>query len=356
MSQGVSVIDLFCGVGGLTRGVIDAGLQVRAGVDVDFSCRYAYETNNRPAVFIERDIQDRFLPDILEGIYGLTDLRVMIGCAPCQPFSSHTQKYKQYNRPGLRNLLYHFASLVERVQVDVIAMENVARVMTQPQYSDFISYIKMLGFNVWATSIECSQYGIPQRRFRLVLLASRLGPIHLCAPQGIMRRTVRDAIGHLEPILAGDKSSKDPLHISRGLSPLNLERIRASLPGGTWKDWDYNLRLNCHRRTSGQTYTSVYTRMKWDDPSPTITTQFHSFGTGRFGHPEQDRALSLREGALLQTFPEDYQFVSPNLFSEGVSMTKVGTQIGNAVPVQLAQVIGKSISHHLNKHGFKMDF
>jgi DNA (cytosine-5)-methyltransferase 1 len=351
MSRGVSVIDLFCGVGGLTRGMQDAGLPVLAGVDLDPNCRYPYEANNDHAVFIERDIQHPMLPEILEAIYGRSDLRVLIGCAPCQPFSTHTQKNKASNTTGVKNLLYTFADMVRAVQADVISMENVARVMQQVQFKDFVQYLQNLGFHVWAKSVNCMGYGVPQIRRRLVLLASKLGPIELFPPTHQEHKTVRDTISHLEPIPAGGISGIDPLHRARGLSALNMKRMQHSEPGGTWLDWDEEMRVKCHQRSSGQSYTSVYTRMTWDAPAPTITTQFHSFGTGRFGHPEQHRALSLREGALLQTFPHDYKFVDPRLDGNAISMTKVGIQIGNAVPVRLAQAVGQSILGHLAEHG-----
>jgi DNA (cytosine-5)-methyltransferase 1 len=155
------------------------------------------------------------------------------------------------------------------------------------------------------------------------------------------------AIGHLPELEAGKVSSVDVLHYSSSLSPLNLRRIRASRPGGTWRDWDRELVAACHRKKKGKTYPSVYGRMAWDSPSPTITTQFFGFGNGRFGHPEQNRAISLREGAVLQTFPCDYQFVEPG----GVYRFKtIGRLIGNAVPVRLGEVIGKSIEMHLGKY------
>jgi DNA (cytosine-5)-methyltransferase 1 len=137
---------------------------------------------------------------------------------------------------------------------------------------------------------------------------------------------------------------KDSLHVSSHLSEQNLERIQASKPGGSWKDWDEDLRASCHRIKSGKTYGSVYGRMEWNKPAPTITTQFYGFGNGRFGHPTQDRAISIREGALLQTFPKGYKFVAPK---EDVKIKELGRHIGNAVPPRLGQIIARSIKMHL---------
>ena len=249
--------------------------------------------------------------------------------------------------------MYRFAEIISLTRADIVDMENVARVMDHAQFKDFGQYLKSMGFNIWAQPINCKDYGIPQNRRRLVLLASRLGNIELLPSPHTKPVTVRETISQLESISAGGISTKDPLHRSRKLSKLNLERIQQSLPGGTWLDWDYDMRLRCHKRASGQSYTSVYTRMKWDEPAPTITTQFHTFGTGRFGHPVQDRALSLREGALLQTFPEDYKFYNPKLDEKDISLTKIGLHIGNAVPVKLGKVIGESIIEHVAEYGIK---
>ena len=158
--------------------------------------------------------------------------------------------------------------------------------------------------------------------------------------------TVREAIAGLPPLKAGEVCVSDPLHQASELSPLNLKRIRASKPGGSWKDWNDDLVADCHKKSSGKTYPSVYGRMSWDEPSPTMTTQYYGFGNGRFGHPEQNRAISLREGAILQSFPRYYKFVPKN----GEIYRKViGRLIGNAVPVKLGEAIGKSIVRHVEE-------
>jgi len=157
-------------------------------------------------------------------------------------------------------------------------------------------------------------------------------------------QTVRQAIGHLRPLEAGEATSGDKLHMSAKLSEKNLQRIRISKPGGTWRDWPEYLIADCHRADSGQTYPGVYARMEWDKPAPTMTTQCFGFGNGRFGHPEQDRAISLREAAILQSFPRDYAFIP----EEGeVSFKVMGRLIGNAVPVNLGRAIARSIKNHL---------
>jgi len=195
--------------------------------------------------------------------------------------------------------------------------------------------------------LNCAKYGLPQNRRRLVLLASKFGDIRLLEPKEFTRntnKTVQETIGTLEPIEAGSSSSTDPLHKSAALSELNLKRIKASIPGGTWRDWPKRLVADCHKKKSGKTYSSVYGRMKWEEASPAITTQFMGFGNGRFGHPEQNRGLSLREGAMLQGFPKNYKFVKKG---DRPTNKVIGRLVGNAVPVTLGHLIGKSIIKHV---------
>jgi DNA (cytosine-5)-methyltransferase 1 len=155
---------------------------------------------------------------------------------------------------------------------------------------------------------------------------------------------LKDAIGSLPPVESGEVCKSDPLHRTTKLSELNLQRIKASVPNGTWQDWDESLQLTCHKKGTGKSYQSVYGRMAWNEPSSTITTQFYNFGTGRFGHPTQNRALTIREAAILQTFPKDYKFYEND---NEVFIKRLGVHIGNAVPVDLGYVIGKSIVAHL---------
>ena len=183
-------------------------------------------------------------------------------------------------------------------------------------------------------------------RSRLVLIATLHGnpvfpkPTH--SPDEY--ESVHDAIGVMPALADGAIDSRDPLHRASSLSTINLERIRASTPGGTWRDWPASLVAQCHKRPSGKGYASIYGRMAWTDPAPTITTQFYGFGNGRFGHPDQDRAVSLREGAMLQSFPEDYRFIPPD---QQIYFKRVGRMIGNAVPVLLSRAIARSIKRHI---------
>lgn len=337
----IKCVDLFCGVGGLTHGFVLEGLSVVAGVDVDPMCRYPFEVNNG-ARFIECDIEKLSSGELNE-LYEGALVRVLAGCAPCQPFSNYATRYGRQDDKKW-GLLYEFSRLTVESIPDVISMENVATVVKHSVFNDFVDTLMRLGYQVSYQVVNSSLYGVPQNRQRMVLLASRHGNIELIPPSKGKTLTVRDAIYHLPKLSAGDSDPDDPLHVACKLSEKNLQRIRASKPGGSWRDWPEHLVADCHRNPSGQTYPSVYGRMEWDKPAPTMTTQCHGYGNGRFGHPEQDRAISLREAAILQSFPKAYDFVPRN---GEISFSTLGRLIGNAVPVELGRAIARSIKRHL---------
>lgn len=339
-----ALIDVFCGIGGLTHGFVKEKFKVIAGIDVDDSCRYAFENNNG-AKFLKKDIAEINADEVLS-LYSDAEVKILVGCAPCQPFSKYTNR-KTEDRKW--SLLYKFGDLVKDIKPEVISMENVPELVNfkrYPVYQDFVTLLENSGYDVTSYFVYCPDYGIPQTRTRLVLFASRFGKINILKKthNKAKYKTVRDAISHLEPIGAGEVSEKDSLHRSAGLSELNMIRIRSTPEGGSWKDWDDELVLECHKKATGKSYASIYGRMRWDDLSPTITTQFMGYGNGRFGHPEQDRAISLREAALLQSFPKYYDFIEPNT---KVFVGTIARHIGNAVPYRLGRVIARSIKKHL---------
>ena len=342
-----SVVDVFCGVGGLSHGFVQEGFDVRAGIDVEGSCRYAYEHNNR-ALFIERNVTD-LTACAVNKLFAAGQPRILVGCAPCQPFSTYSQKRSDEKW----RLLCEFARLVYEVKPDVVSMENVPRLISFDNgklFDEFVSMLEKGGYFVQWNVVDCADYGVPQTRKRLVVLASCVGPIELVPPTHApsVHLTVRHAIGGLPPIAAGEYDAEDPLHYASRLSDTNLARIRAARPGASWDDWDPALVAECHRRHTGRWYRSVYGRMRWDAPAPTITTQCNGFGNGRFGHPDQDRAISLREAAQLQTFPPDYEFFDP---ARRWFVSAVARWIGNAVPVALARAVARSVERALADHG-----
>lgn len=338
----VRCVDLFCGVGGLTHGLIRGGIRVAAGFDIDEQCRFAYEANN-DSVFLRRDVRSLTAQDLVPH-FRSASIRLLAGCAPCQSFSTYSRIGRSERSDNLWPLLKEFGRLVRDVEPDLVTMENVPQLLNHSVFEDFL--LDLAGYNLTHEIVECALYGVPQTRRRLVLLASRFGPIRLLrpdewnAPQG----TVREAIATYPRLEAGESDPHDSLHAACRLSDINLRRIRASKPGGTWRDWDRSLLAPCHRRETGATFPSVYGRMSWDEPSPTITTQCFGYGNGRFGHPEQDRAITLREAATLQTFPSDYTFLGPK---DRVRYQVLGRLIGNAVPVKIGELIARSVHSHV---------
>ena len=341
----VYAVDLFCGAGGLTHGLEKAGIDVSLGVDVDQACEFPYTRNNQ-AKFLLKSVEDLKSQDI-EKMFPKNGIHLLAGCAPCQTFSTYNQKATSADDRWW--LLNQFARLVKELTPHLVTMENVPRLILRDVFKQFVNDLQSARYHVTYGIVNCADYGIPQQRQRLVLLASRLGPISLLTPSefGAELSTVREKIGDLPPLEAGEIDKADPLHQASALTRINMSRIKASRPGGTWREWEKTLVADCHKKRTGKTYPSVYGRMSWDEPAPTITTQFFGFGNGRFGHPEQDRAISLREGAILQSFPRDYVFVTSD---EPVYKKSLGRLIGNAVPVQLGKVIGLSILEHVESH------
>jgi DNA (cytosine-5)-methyltransferase 1 len=343
----MKAIDLFCGAGGLTHGFLKEKIDVVAGYDIEPACRFAYTHNNR-APFIEADISKVSGTD-LNSYWSKKDIRILAGCAPCQPFSAYSNG-RNVSEDEKWGLLYDFSRLVGETLPELITMENVPQLKKHTVFKDFTNALISFGYDISVNEIFCPDYGIPQQRKRLVLLASLFGPISLIKPTHSQKkyRTVRQTIADLPPVTAGETHPLDNIHRASKMNQLNMKRIQQSLPGGSWRDWDKRLIAKCHRKETGKSFPGVYGRMEWDVPAPTITTLCYGFGNGRFGHPEQDRALTLREAALLQTFPRNYQF-SPK--DEHVNMREVGKMIGNAVPVKLGQIVARSFKAHAKEMG-----
>jgi len=347
----LKAVDFFCSGGGMSCGMLEAGINVLAGIDVDKSCKETYEENITGAKFISADVFE-LKPETLEKDLQIQkndkDL-ILIGCSPCQFWSIiNTDKNKSKQS---KNLLKEFRRFVEYFNPGYVVVENVPGVLRKKRESGLAGFIRWLnknGFTVHFEVHEVSNYGVPQHRKRFTLIANRItsntiSPIQIEKP----KITVRDVIGEhngFPRISQGHKDSTKFLHTVAGLKKINLDRL-ALTPhnGGTRLAYVDNEKLapKCHKgKTDG--FRDVYGRMWWDRPSPTITTKFFSLSNGRFGHPEEDRAISLREGAVLQSFPKDYNFIA-------TSIAKTARMIGNAVPPKYAEAIGKAINqNHLN--------
>ncbi|RMD90068.1 MAG: DNA cytosine methyltransferase, partial [Calditrichaeota bacterium] len=272
------------------------------------------------------------------------------GCAPCQPFTRQNTKRRKDDRRIV--LLNEFSRFVEYYLPEFVFIENVPgmqKIQTdEGPFGELLEMLNKWNYNVKYDIVASMKYGVPQKRRRLVLIASRLGPINFPpethgsnAPNLHNYATVKDYIGDLPPIEAGESHPEIPNHVAANLSALNLERIRATPEGGSREDWPEHLWLDCHKgKYNG--HTDVYGRMRWNEPATGLTTRCISLSNGRFGHPEQNRAISVREAACLQTFPRDFIFYG--------SLNSMARQIGNAVPVLLAECFGRGFIDHLRSY------
>ena len=333
--------DFFCGAGGLTRGLLDAGIEVVTGFDHDERCRATYEYNNPGVRFVQLDIRE-IRPQALDLKYqpGRYNGILFAGCAPCQPFSSQ-RKGNGHCRDA--TLLGEFGRLVEAVLPEYVLIENVPGIAKVRGFSTFRRFLKMLKVYDYEYDwrfLNAKSYGIPQNRRRLVLLARRYQQTSLPEAKYGKHlrpfRTVRQAISHFPAITAGERNPHIPNHVAASITELNLQRLRMTPhDGGDWRDWPKHLLLKCHQGDY-KGHTDVYGRMRWDYPAPALTSRCHSISNGRYGHPNQDRAISLREAAALQSFSDGYKFIEE-------SNRHIAMQIGNAVPVRLGKQIGTHI-------------
>lgn len=342
MNKKLKAIDFFSSAGGVSCGFKEAGIEVLGGIDIDLSCKETYEKNIN-AKFLNADVSNlekRYLGKFF-GIKRNQKNLIFVGCSPCQYYSNiKTDKTRSITT---RLLLEDFLEFVDYYNPGYVFIENVPGLEKKEDspLQDFKNFLKTKGYQFDDGVINAKYYGVPQNRRRYLLIASRnKQKLSLPKPDRENVKTVKDAIGNISlfrPIKAGFKDPTTFLHSSAHLSEKNLKRIKKTPHNGgdrrSWKN-DFNLMVNCYKNHEG--HYDVYGRMKWDKPSPTITTRFVSYSNGRYGHPEQDRAISLREGATLQSFPLDYIFYSSNQGS-------IAKMIGNAVPPELAKKIGKCI-------------
>lgn len=335
----IKVYDFFSGCGGASLGLQNAGMEIVLGIDNDKDAISTFSANLPNAKVICKDIRDISLTDFKE-YFDHNSPSLFAACAPCQPFSQIVQPEATDKRI---NLLLELLRFVERFTPEYIFLENVPGAQTRfsdGPFTNFTDKLKEMGYSYNYKVIEAQKYGVPQKRSRLILLASKRGSIRFPKPtHGYKNRpfsSVKRWIGKLPAIQAGETDKNDVLHRSSSLSEKNLERIASTPPERGRETWREELLLNCHKGHLG--HSDVYGRMKWDRPASTLTTRCISLSNGRFGHPEQNRAISLREAALLQTFP--------STFTAFGSDRSISRQIGNAVPPLLAQKFGKAFLKH----------
>ena len=353
----LTAIDVFAGAGGLTVGLKRAGFRVVAAVELEAHAYATYKANHPEVRCLKQDIVTVSGSALLKHA-GADHIDLLAGCPPCQGFTSLTAKYREKEDPR-NQLVLEMARLTEQIKPRAVMMENVPGLTQKGDdlYRQIRDRLETLGYRLTEGVLQVADYGVPQFRRRLVMLGGLdfeiplPCPTHSGPPNGDLApwRTVRDAIKGMPVPLslpeakAGGDVERTDWHIVRQLSPKNLERIKAATAGETWTTIPEELRPTCHR--DGYVgFTNVYGRMQWDRPAPTITGGCTTFSKGRFGHPEADRTISVREAALLQTFPTDYRLDTPY-------MDYVCNMIGNALPCDFAEALSRQCAERLRQPG-----
>ena len=357
----IAVYDFFCGCGGTSRGFQKSGLDIAFALDIDPDAKNTFIKNFPETIFCEKSITELTASDLAPTINKFKDsYKLFCGCAPCQPFTKqNTESPKLDTRKGL---LTQFGMVIEEHEPDFVFVENVPGLQKVPTHKHgpfpaFEALLKKMEYHITYGVVAAQDYGAPQIRRRFVLLASKHGEINIPLPTfGNNRdnpyKTVRDAIEDLPAITAGETYNADDVlnHRAAELSELNMTRIKSSAHnGGGRNNWPKNLWPECYTRKNenGEIHsghTDCYGRLWWDKPATGLTTRCISYSNGRFGHPEQDRAISVREAARLQGFDDEFEFTG--------NLNSMARQIGNAVPVDLAFAMGNHFIKHIEAiHG-----
>lgn len=337
-----TAVDLFCGCGGLTVGLKKAGFKVLGAVDVDPLSVKTYKANHRDIKVWETDIRS-LDPSELIALLGLEEeqLDLLAGCPPCQGFSTmRTLNGARAIDDPRNDLLFEFQRFVEALRPRTIMMENVPGLGDDKRFASFCRRLKKIGYIGEHRVLNAAEYGVPQRRLRLIYLAGQGSPIPFAHPSR-KQITVEDVISGLPK--AGE--SGDPAHdLQERRSPRIMALIK-KIPknGGSRTDLPFDDQLACHKRSNG--FKDVYGRMAWKDVAPTITSGCFNPSKGRFIHPEEDRAITIREAALLQGFPKRYKFPDTR------SKTGLALMIGNALPPPFIKAHAACISDKLIEIG-----
>lgn len=344
----MNVIDFFSGCGGASKGLELAGFNILLGIDLEPNAASTYMANFPDAEFILDDVRNITVEDIMTKVPNIIEEPLLLcTCAPCQPFSN--QNNKKCDSDIRRTLLDETHRFILAFEPEYIMLENVPGMQNvnpdeEGPFCRFLSFLSDNGYEYLKFIAKSEEYGVPQKRKRLVLLASRHGlvpePEKTHGVNGVPYVTVRDVIGELPTLRAGEKCDNDPVHKCSNLNAVNIERISLTPEGGDRRNWPEQLVNKAHKNYKG--HYDTYGRMSWDKPSPTLTTKCHGYSNGRFGHPDttQNRPISMREAANIQTFPSDYIFIGP--------LGSMSKQIGNAVPCELARNFGVAILNHFN--------
>ncbi len=351
-NQKLKAIDFFCSGGGMSFGLQQAGIDVIAGIDFDSDCKDTYEANIKGAEYILADVEELNAEDLSKkiDIKKNDDDLILVGCSPCQYWTIiRTNKSKSQKS---KNLLHEFHRFVKYYNPGYVVVENVPGILNKHKESGLNKFVKDLekqGYAVRYEVVNLNEYGVPETRKRFSLIANRVTKDELFPKANNSCPVVSDFLGEKNSfykIPAGHKDPTDLMHTTAKLSKKNIKRLKLTPKnGGTRQAWaDTDLQINAYKKkNSNISFRDTYGRMSWDKPAPTITTKFFSISNGRFAHPNENRAISIREGATLQTFPKTYKFI-------GGSIATIARMIGNAVPPLFAKQIGKTIiKNHYDK-------
>lgn len=324
----------------MTQGLRDAGFEVRAAVDIDPLALQSFKLNRRGVKVWSVDIRDLSTAEVMRALaLKPGELDLLAACPPCQGLSRIRTKNGSREIIDERNeLIFEVLRFVKALRPRAVMLENVPELETDDRFTKFTRALRACGYSVSHQVLDAADYGVPQRRRRLIMLAGRSGTIPF-APQASARTTVRDAIAGL----AKPGSSGDPLHdFPENRSP-RIRRLIRAIPanGGGRRDLPSDLVLDCHRQTTG--FKDVYGRMEWDGVAPTITGGCVNPSKGRFLHPIEHRSITLREAALLQSFPPAYRFAL------GRGKYAVAELIGNALPPRFVRAHAKEVAKYLRR-------
>ncbi len=336
-----NAIDLFAGCGGLSEGLKQAGFETLAAFEIDPVAVATYKLNHLDTTIFEGDIREVKTSKIRQILAG-KPLHLLAGCPPCQGFSSIRRLNRNKSQRDERNsLVEEFYRFVHDLRPWTFMMENVPGLQSYFKFNKVVKRIIQMGYRIDYDIVNVADYGVPQRRKRLILIGSLLGEIAI-APRQNIRRTVKDCIGNLESV----EQTSDPIHRIFAKHNARIEEMIRMIPldGGSRTDLPEEYILECHKRKNVG-FKDVYGRLKWNDHSSTITGGCLNPSKGRFLHPEENRCITAREAALLQTFPMTYKF------PEDIRKTDISVLIGNALPPEFSRIQSGNILEHIQTYG-----
>jgi len=334
-------IDLFSGCGGLSVGLHKAGFKIKAAIEIDSIAVRTYKMNHQKTYLVPKDIRKVKIKEIKK-ILGKHPLHLLSGCPPCQGFSSIRRLNGGNVQDDRNNLIFEYLRFVRALKPLTIMMENVPGLIKYYRFDEMLERLENMGYKVKVEIVNIKDYGVAQRRRRLVLIGSRLGEIDIVKGSG-KKKSLKDVIGpnKIEPVT----ETEDEVHKIYPRHSERVMRIIKSVPknGGSRKDLHWRYELECHKKKNVG-FADIYGRLSWNDYSTTITGGCLNPSKGRFLHPTKNRTITAREAALIQSFPKRYKFPTD------IGTTSLALLIGNALPPKFSYIQSKNIKAHLDLH------